>query len=418
MTTAFLAPAPINNTFFLPGSNTPGSGVQLFLYVAGSVSTKQTAYQDGAASTPWANPIVLDSGGNLPTGTKEVWFVSGQNYKAVYAPSNDTDPPTSPLLTLDNLSGMNDVSGSISEWQAGPTPTFSSGTLFSVAGDQTLVFTLGRRIKATVTAGTVYGTIVNTIFTAGNTNVTVRLDSGALDSGLSAVSYGLLQATNPSIPSTTLEQPTQTVTASSTTLNLASTAARSIIVSSTNPVSTMPIADGQIKFLEFASALTLFHNATTFPLSGGANISTAAGDTAIMRGESGLTRMLMYGPPKVGAKTVSFTRDTSLASGTQAVTGVGFIPRAVILLAGLNTGTAQVSVGMDEGVTPACMFNNSNNTADTWGITASQSITFIQSGAAVYEGKISAFGADGFTITWTKTGTPTGTNTVVALCFR
>src|SRR6188768_1567664 len=106
MTTCFLAPAPLQNTFFIPGSNTPGAGVQLFLYVAGS-NTKQTAYDDPAAATPWANPIVLDSGGNLPSGSKEVWFVSGQTYKAVYAPSNDTDPPGSPYLTLDNLSGIN-----------------------------------------------------------------------------------------------------------------------------------------------------------------------------------------------------------------------------------------------------------------------------------------------------------------------
>jgi microcystin-dependent protein len=50
-----------------------------------------------------------------------------------------------------------------------------------------------------VTAGTVYGRISASAF-ASVTTVTVVLDSGALDSGLSAVSYGLISPTNTSAP--------------------------------------------------------------------------------------------------------------------------------------------------------------------------------------------------------------------------
>jgi hypothetical protein len=109
MTTCFLAPDPIQSMQFIPGGIVPAAGGKLFFYVAGSVSTKQTVYKDNAAAVSWSNPIVLDSGGNLPSGG-EVWFPTGQTFKAVLAPFNDTDPPGSPYWSKDNLAGINDVS--------------------------------------------------------------------------------------------------------------------------------------------------------------------------------------------------------------------------------------------------------------------------------------------------------------------
>lgn len=193
MASYFLAPDPLQSTQFIPGGNTPASGAQLFLYVAGSVSTKQTGYKDNLGSASWVNPIVLDSGGNLPNGGS-LWFLSGQTYKAVLAPSNDLDPPNSPYWTRDNLAGINDTTGSQSEWISGPSPTFVSSTQFTLVGDQTPTFTIGRRARFTVTAGTVYGRITNSVFGV-LTTVTMKMDgSTALDSGLSAVSYGLLSS--------------------------------------------------------------------------------------------------------------------------------------------------------------------------------------------------------------------------------
>jgi hypothetical protein len=92
----------------------------------------------------------------------------------------------------------------VATWFAGPewinyglTPTYVSGTQFTLAGNQTSIFTVGRRVKAFVTAGTVYGTITASAFTS-LTTVTVKLDSGNLDSGLSEVDVGIL---NPAAPS-------------------------------------------------------------------------------------------------------------------------------------------------------------------------------------------------------------------------
>ncbi len=192
----FLAPDPLQSTFFIPGSNTPGNGVQLFIYLAGS-TTKTTVYKT-QAGTAHTNPIILDSGGNLPSQS-QIWIPAGVTIKAVYAPSNDTDPPASPYLTLDNLSGINDVAATASQWIAGPTPTFIGGTIFSLVGDQTADFQVGRRVEAQVTAGTAYATITSSAFTS-TTIIGLRTDSIPLDSGLSAVSYGLLSSINPSVP--------------------------------------------------------------------------------------------------------------------------------------------------------------------------------------------------------------------------
>lgn len=176
-------------------AGTPAVGYQLFFYVAGSSGTKQNTYTTSAGSVANTNPLILNS---LGQPTTEIWFTAGQAYKVVLAPSTDTDPPTSPVWTVDNLRGINDTTVTIDQWVSGPTPTFINATQFSLVGDQTSVFQVGRRIKATVTAGTVYGRITVSAF-AAVTTVTVVLDSGNLDSGLSAVSYGLISSLQSSI---------------------------------------------------------------------------------------------------------------------------------------------------------------------------------------------------------------------------
>jgi hypothetical protein len=176
---------------------TPAVGNLLFFYVAGSVSTKQNTYTDSTGGSANANPIVLNA---LGQPTTQIWFTAGQSYKVVYAPSTDSDPPTSPIWTIDNLLGINDTTSSQSEWVAGPSPTFISATQFSLVGDQTGTFTVGRRVRVTETAGTAYGRITASAF-AALTTVTVQMDgTQTLDSGLSAVSYGLLSSTVLSIP--------------------------------------------------------------------------------------------------------------------------------------------------------------------------------------------------------------------------
>lgn len=183
---------------FCNANGTPYSGGQLFTYVGGSTSTKMNTYRDSAGGTPNTNPIVLDSAGRIPYA---IWIASGASLKLVLAPSTDTDPPTSPIWTLDGITGINDSSITVDQWIAsGLTPTYIGVTQFSVSGDYTSTLEVGRRVKVTVTAGTKYGRITASSYAAGITTVTVTLDSGNLDAGLSAVSYGVLTSSNSSVP--------------------------------------------------------------------------------------------------------------------------------------------------------------------------------------------------------------------------
>ena len=115
----------------------------------------------------------------------------------------------------------------------------------------------------------------------------------------------------------------------------------------------------------------------------------------------------------------SFTYDISTASGTQAITGVGFTPVAVIFMGSVNNVAGQASWGFDTLTGRQNMYDNYARTANTYGIDAAASITVMNTGVPDYvNGQISAFGADGFTITWTKANSPTGTLTCRFLALR
>lgn len=127
----------------------------------------------------------------------------------VLAGPTDTDPPASAILTIDSITGINDVSAPAAgtEWTASGMSGLSylSASSFSVAGDQTTVLHVGRRLKTVNTGGTVYCTIIRSVFTT-LTTVTVLTDSGSLDSGLSAFSYGIVSAANTSLPFVSRDQ--------------------------------------------------------------------------------------------------------------------------------------------------------------------------------------------------------------------
>lgn len=72
--------------------------------------------------------------------------------------------------------------------------------------------------------------------------------------------------------------------ASATTTNLASTPSGNITISGTTTITGFgTAADGVKKAVTFSGALTLTHNGTSLILPGAANITTAAGDTALVQ---------------------------------------------------------------------------------------------------------------------------------------
>ena len=76
----------------------------------------------------------------------------------------------------------------------GDVPTYISTTQFTIPGNQTANYTVNRRIKAIVTAGTIYGTISASAYTS-LTTVTVTWDSTLLDAGLSEVDLSIIKNT-------------------------------------------------------------------------------------------------------------------------------------------------------------------------------------------------------------------------------
>lgn len=117
-------------------------------------------------------------------------------------------------------------------------------------------------------------------------------------------------------------------------------------------------------------------------------------------------------------KVGSFTRDTSLASGTQEVTGIGFTPKTVIFMS-LVDGAVGSSWGFDPttGAGFKTLLDYHVITANSWSVN-SFSIQRTSSASDVYTGKITATSSNSFTITWTKTGSPTGTLEILYLAFR
>lgn len=183
--------SPLFNDQAITSTGAPASGYKVYTYAAGS-STPLSTYTDATGTVAQTNPIVLNSNG-FPTNG-QIWLQSGLSYKLVF-----TDASGSVIKTEDNVSGINDTGNSASQWTASnATPTYVSATSFTLVGDQTTEFHVGRRIQTTVTAGTVYGKIVDSVYTT-LTTVKVLLDSGALDSGLSVANLGLIRADTPAI---------------------------------------------------------------------------------------------------------------------------------------------------------------------------------------------------------------------------
>ncbi|WP_374520394.1 phage tail protein [Hydrogenophaga sp.] len=184
--------SPIANDQIFDSAGDPLVGGQVETYLAGS-STPAATYTSDTGLVQNGNPIILNALGYAPNA---VWLSSGVAYKIIIKNADGAV-----LRTIDNVAGINDASVSQSQWvQSGLTPTYISATSFSLVGDQTAIFQVGRRLETLNTSGLIYSTIDTSTFAAGVTTITLVNDSGTLDSGLTQVSYGLLSADNSSFP--------------------------------------------------------------------------------------------------------------------------------------------------------------------------------------------------------------------------
>lgn len=116
-------------------------------------------------------------------------------------------------------------------------------------------------------------------------------------------------------------------------------------------------------------------------------------------------------------KTGTFTRDVSLATGTQTITGVGFKPAGVTIYGVVGT-TSMASWGMSDCSTQANLDDVNQVVANSYQLDTNYIITFQDGLGNIYNGGLSSCNDDGFTISWAKTGSITGTATMVYQAHR
>jgi hypothetical protein len=106
-----------------------------------------------------------------------------------------------------------------------------------------------------------------------------------------------------------------------------------------------------------------------------------------------------------------FNWDTS-TTGAQAVTGVGFKPKSIMFIAA--TGSAgEASWGLATSSDAKCVFDNYNSTANTYAFLDTASGRINEGGGKTSSFSVSSFDDDGFTISKTKAGAPSGTAFVI-----
>lgn len=130
----------------------------------------------------------------------------------------------------------------------------------------------------------------------------------------------------------------------------------------------------------------------------------------------------VYAIPSAGSalssKVITATRDLTAANGDVAYTGVGFKPSSIIAIASVNDSYTQ-SFGMVDSLSGMGYLYfpiSASGKAETG--TGNFLIGMTTYASNFQTAQLKTFDTDGFTLTWAKNGTPSGTFTMIFLCFR
>ncbi len=202
------------------------------------------------------------------------------------------------------------------------------------------------------------------------------------------------KATTDTLTNKTLTAPIISTISNTGTLTLPTSTDTLVGKATTDTLTNKSISGGQITSA-VATATALAANgancsAGNYPLGvdtlGAVESCTAAGSTSFDVG--------------------GFSRDTTTASGTQTIT-IGSVAGKSFILDCRQQGSIEWSIGFDD-LTNRFSFGyvSATNVADR---TQTQSVYDYQTGSDTYQGYVSSVTATNFVITWTKTGSPTGT---------
>ena len=318
--------SPVLNDQQFDANGDPLAGGKIETYLAGTV-TPVITYKT-STGTAQANPIVLDAAGEMPTGT-QLWLLGGQTYKFVLM-----DSTSSVIRTYDNVTGINDVTTGGDEYVLfSQTPTFVSTVSFTLPGDVTQTFLTNRRVKTLNTGGTIYSTVVTSVYSAPNTTITVSNDSGVLDVGLSAVSYAFLSSSNRSSP-----ENIRVTVASAATVDLSAIETTNIDISGTTTITAFTIPNGRTYLVRFTDATTITNNAAIVTQRG-ANIVTTSGATCLVRATAtNVVEILCYVAKEIPAFIYTGTSQASTAGTSIDFTALpSGTKQIVVSLVGVST---------------------------------------------------------------------------------
>lgn len=275
-------------------SGNPLNGAKLFFYEVGS-STKKTVYSNKGMTIQHTNPVVADAAGRF-----DAIYTDGA-YKVILTTSGDTDPPTAPIWTEDNISyGAGDIFGE--------TETVTSTTAIDSTYDKKHIRVTGAttlNLLDLATAGTGF-----TISVINDGVADVTIDPNASEQINDALTLVLKPGDGALIIAgeewSAIVTRTSLVSDSTPQLggdldtnghqiqwskgaDVASASELPILtdgnyydVTGTTPITSIATTGkvGTFIKLHFDAALVLAHHATDLILPGGFNITTAAGDEA------------------------------------------------------------------------------------------------------------------------------------------
>lgn len=118
---------------------------------------------------------------------------------------------------------------------------------------------------------------------------------------------------------------------------------------------------------------------------------------------------------KLSSKVIYINRDLTLASGNVSYTGVGFKPTAIIAFTIAYEGSVGASWGgSDSSKNSYCVVRI--DTGMMW--TIATLVDAYAATGAYQVATVFSYDADGFTLSWVKTGSPTGTAKVICFCLK
>lgn len=186
------------------------------------------------------------------------------------------------------------------------TPTYIGATQFSLPGNATALYHVGRRVQATDGSTSVFGTITVSAFTT-LTTVTVVWDSGVLQTGVTIVYVGITSAINSSAPITGFANPS--ATAGLTAVN---GTAKTAMTSDSAPAISQAITPTWTGTHTFSNAITV--NGAGTSLKGGVTVNAPSSGNALTANSVAGARPAIFASPN----TASSSFGPSITSGTNS----------------------------------------------------------------------------------------------------